>query len=66
MRDNLKEDIIEIINNIPEQEKLTVVLYFYEELTLQEIALILKVSESRISQILNKTLFKIKLKVNEK
>jgi RNA polymerase sigma factor for flagellar operon FliA len=38
-------------------------LYYYEELTLKEIAKVLKLTESRISQIHSKVIIKLRLKL---
>jgi RNA polymerase sigma factor for flagellar operon FliA len=57
---NLKTRLKEVINTLPERERLILALYFYEELILADIARILNLSEARISQILNKTLVQIK------
>lgn len=59
---NLKSRLKEVINTLPERERLILALYFYEELILADIAKILNLSEARISQILNKTLVQIKAK----
>ena len=60
MHDSLKNDVMNFIKILPDRERLALVLYYYEELTLQEIANVIGVSESRVSQILNKTLMKIR------
>jgi len=60
IKDNLKVRLKEVINELPERERLILALYFYEELILADIAKILNLSEARISQILNKTLVDIK------
>ena len=65
MRENLKEDVMATVKDLPERERLALVLYYFEELTLQEIAHVIGVSESRVSQILNKTLMKIRVSVTE-
>ena len=66
MDESLKKDVMATIKKLPDRERLALVLYYYEELTLQEIANVIGVSESRVSQILNKTLMKIRVKVVEK
>ncbi len=58
--DDLKRNLKTAINNLPERQKLIMALYFYEELTLADIAKILDLTEARISQILNKTLVEIR------
>ncbi len=57
---DLKINLKTVINNLPERQKLIMALYFYEELTLADIAKILDLTEARISQILNKTLIEIR------
>ena len=41
------------------------VLYYYEEMTLKEISMVLEVSESRVSQLHTKALNKMKLKLGD-
>lgn len=48
------------IDDLPEQEKQVLLLYYYEELMLKEIGKILGVSESRVSQIHTKALLKLR------
>jgi RNA polymerase sigma factor for flagellar operon FliA len=65
MKESLKNDVMATIKTLPDRERLALVLYYYEELTLQEIANVIGVSESRVSQILNKTLMKIRVSIVE-
>jgi len=60
----LKNELVETIKNLPERERLVLTLYYYEELTLADIGLVLGLSESRISQILTGTLSKIRGNIN--
>ena len=50
-------DALELLT---EKEKKVVLLYYYEDLTLKEVASVLEVSESRISQLHSKALEKMK------
>ena len=59
----LRETLIKAIEDLNEKERLVVTLHYYEELTLREISKILKVSESRISQIHTKALLKMQGKL---
>ena len=52
--------LAELIETLPEKERLVITLYYYEELMFKEIAEILEVSESRISQIHSKVLGKLR------
>jgi RNA polymerase sigma factor for flagellar operon FliA len=45
------------IASLPERERLTVTLYYREDLRLKEISAVLGLSESRVSRILNAALF---------
>ena len=62
-----KKIIIEAINRLPEQEKKVLMLYYYDELTFKEIGKVLGVTESRVSQIHSKAIFRLKgrLDLNE-
>lgn len=55
-KEALKQELIEVIKHLPERQRLILALYYYEELTLADIGMILGLSESRISQILTQTL----------
>lgn len=56
----LKEKLIESLEILTEKEKQVVLFYYYEEMTLKEISLVLDVSESRVSQLHTKALNKMK------
>ncbi len=59
----MKEILGGFIDTLPEKERLVITLYYYEELTLKEIASILGVSESRTSQIHSKVILKLRTKM---
>ena len=59
----LKEKLIEALQLLTEKEQKVVTLYYYEDLNLKEIANILEVSESRVSQLHTKALQKMKTKM---
>ncbi|MGM0594818.1 MAG: RNA polymerase sigma factor FliA, partial [Pseudomonadota bacterium] len=48
-----REHLMEAIGTLPEREQLIMSLYYDQELNLKEIGAVLKVSESRISQLLS-------------
>ncbi|MBR4153694.1 MAG: FliA/WhiG family RNA polymerase sigma factor [Selenomonadaceae bacterium] len=56
----LKETLAKAIERLPQKERTVISLYYYEELTLKEIALILKLSEARISQLHTKAIFRMR------
>ena len=59
----LKQTLTELIDSLPEKERLVITLYYYEGLLLKEIADILEVTESRVSQIHSKVLLRLKAKL---
>lgn len=59
-RDEVKQMLMDALELLTEKEKKVVLLYYYEELTLKEVARVLEVSESRISQLHSKALEKMK------
>ncbi len=56
----VKEILAAVIDELPEKEKLVIVLYYYENLTLREIGEILDVSESRVCQIHTKVVTRLR------
>ena len=56
----LKETLAKAIERLPQKERTVISLYYYEELTLKEIALIMNLSEARISQLHTKAIFRMR------
>lgn len=56
----LQKSLAGCISTLKENERTVITLYYYEELTLKEIAAVLGVTESRVSQIHSKVLSKMK------
>lgn len=56
----IKKMLAEALELLTEKERKVVLLYYYEDLTLKEVAMVLGVSESRISQLHSKALEKMK------
>ncbi len=61
----VKRILAETIEHLPEKEKKVMQLYYYSELTYKEIAFILEISESRVSQIHTKAIAKLKIALND-
>lgn len=59
-QEEVKKILAQSLENLTEKERMVVVLYYYEELTLKEISKVLDVSESRVSQLHTKALQKMK------
>lgn len=64
MSQDLKDVLRNAIDQLPERERLIVGLYYYSELTYKEIAEVLEISESRISQLHSKAILKLKSSLN--
>lgn len=64
-KEELKIKLVEAINSLTEKEKSVITLYYYEEMTLKEISLVLEVSESRVSQLHTKALNRMKKKLGD-
>ncbi len=62
----VKELLANAIDDLPEREKLVIVLYYYENLTLREIGEILNVSESRVCQIHTKVVLRLRAHLMKK
>ena len=56
----MKDMLAKAIDRLPEKERTVISLYYYEELTLKEISLILHLSEARISQLHTKAIFRMR------
>ncbi|WP_020006041.1 sigma-70 family RNA polymerase sigma factor [Brachyspira innocens] len=59
-RENTKNKIVDALKKLPEKEKQVIILYYYYDLTLKEVANILEVPESKISQLHTKAINDIK------
>ncbi|MFT6625082.1 MAG: RNA polymerase sigma factor for flagellar operon FliA [Cycloclasticus sp.] len=57
---NFKAALVDAISNLPERERMVVSLYYDDELNLKEIGKVLGVSESRVSQINNQAMLRLK------
>lgn len=64
-----KKQLLEVltkeIEKLSQKEKLVLNLYYYEELTMKEIAKILNITEGRVCQIHNQAIFKIRSKLEK-
>ncbi|MCL1817061.1 MAG: FliA/WhiG family RNA polymerase sigma factor [Clostridiales bacterium] len=65
LKEEQKNILAEVVDSLPEKEKLIITLYYYEELMFKEIAELLHVSESRISQIHSKVLMKMRMRLKK-
>ncbi len=61
---DLQEVVSKAIEDLPDNEKLLISLYYYDELTMREIGAILSLTESRVCQIHNQAILRMKGKVS--
>ena len=56
----MKQSIAKAVDRLPAKERLVVGLYYFEELTMKEIANVLEVTESRVSQIHSQAVLRLR------
>jgi RNA polymerase sigma factor for flagellar operon FliA len=64
-RAELQQKLTEAITNLPEKQRQIVIMYYARQLTMKEIAMVLKLTESRISQLHAAALFKLSVKLKD-
>ena len=60
---SIQKIIAKTIQELPERQRVILSLYYYEEYNLRKIGQVLKVTESRVSQLHSKAIQKLKLKL---
>ena len=65
VRIKLTEQIASEIDKLAEKERLVISLYYYEELTMKEIAGVLEITESRVSQLHSSAVKKMKKRLKD-
>jgi RNA polymerase sigma factor for flagellar operon FliA len=61
----LRDEVAKAIESLPAKERYVVSLYYYEELTMKEIGEIMGYTESRISQMHTKAMFRLRARLRE-
>jgi len=61
-----RDTALKLVDDLNEQERAVVALYYYEELTFKEIGWVLGVSESRVCQIHTKLIATLRARLHEK
>ncbi|MDR1572010.1 MAG: sigma-70 family RNA polymerase sigma factor, partial [Clostridiales Family XIII bacterium] len=64
LRQELRAKLVEAIGGLGERERLVVSLYYYESMKLREIASIMGITESRVSQIHSAAILKLRHKID--
>jgi len=60
---DLQRELVNAIQELPEREQIILSLYYYEELTVREVAEVMDLSPSRISQIMARSLMMLRAKL---
>lgn len=62
---SVKEVVAKAIEDLPERQRLVLSLYYYEDLNLKEIGKILRVTESRVSQLHAQAISRLRAKLTQ-
>jgi RNA polymerase sigma factor for flagellar operon FliA len=62
--EEVKDEIAEYTNELPEREKVVVSLYYYNDLTMKEISEVMEITESRVSQLHSRAIMRLRGKIN--
>ena len=60
-KDDIKRHLMDAINKLPARERAVIALYYYEGLKFAEIGSVLRISESRVSQVHTEILAMLRL-----
>ena len=65
LRAEMKERLSHAIEELPERERQVLALYYFEELTMKEVGMVLGVGESRVSQIHSMAVLRLRARMAE-
>jgi RNA polymerase sigma factor for flagellar operon FliA len=65
LRSEMKDLLTRAIEELPEKERQVLALYYYEELTMKEVGVVLGVGESRVSQIHSMAVVRLRARLAE-
>ncbi len=63
--EEMRSFLADTIERLPKKERVVISLYYYKELTMKEIGTILKLTESRVSQIHTKAVIRLRCKMRK-
>jgi RNA polymerase sigma factor for flagellar operon FliA len=64
-KNELKNTLKQAIKALPEKEKIALSLYYYEELTMKNIGVVLRLTESRVCQLHSQAIERLRGRVSE-
>jgi len=59
----LKNTLANMVDNLPDKEKLIVSLYYFDELTMKEIGRVMEITESRVCQLHSQAMHRLKARM---
>jgi RNA polymerase sigma factor FliA len=65
MRSEMKELLARAVADLPEKEQQVLALYYFEELTMKEVGVVLGIGESRVSQIHSLAVVRLRTRLGE-
>ncbi len=65
LRSEMKELLARVIGELPEKEQQVLALYYFEELTMKEVGVVLSIGESRVSQIHSLAVIRLRSRMEE-
>ncbi len=65
LRSEMKDLLARVISELPEKDRRVLELYYFEELTMKEIGVVLNVGESRVSQIHSLAVIRLRARLGE-
>jgi RNA polymerase sigma factor for flagellar operon FliA len=65
LRSEMRELLARAMDELPEKERQVLALYYYEELTMKEVGVVLGVGESRVSQIHSMAVVRLRARMTE-
>ena len=64
--EEVKDEVAEYINELPERERMVVSLYYYNDLSMKEVSEVMEITESRVSQLHSRAIIRLRGKINTK
>ena len=61
-----RDIIAAVLESLPDNERFVLSMYYFDELTMKEIGLVLGITESRVSQIHNKAILRLKARLRQR
>ena len=65
LRSEMRELLTRAIDELPDKERQVLALYYFEELTMKEVGMVLGVGESRVSQIHSMAVLRLRARMSE-